>query len=74
MRHLLELDTETLAIRRYHINQLIDNNILFVNEKPITKLTDRELLLAYDNFIHCKDDKELLNGKADKTRDRLLPA
>ncbi len=66
----MELDTETLAIRRYHINQLIDNNILFVNEKAITKLTDRELLLAYDCFIHCKDDNEI--GKPRTRLDKSL--
>ncbi len=62
--------TEEQAIREYHIAQLIDNNILFINEKPITKLTDRELLLAYDYFIHCKDENEI--GKPRTRLDKSL--
>ena len=51
--------------RQFHIDQLVEHNILFVDGKAITALSDKDLLLAYDYFVHCKDEygKERKRGK-----------
>lgn len=42
--------------REYYIKKLSKKDILLVNNKPIEKLTDIELFLAYDEFVFLGEE------------------